>query len=258
MNCRSCGAGGMSAAGCGVCGAPGSGLASRAPAQGVATSSARVDEKPGAGWQADPDHGVARAKAYVGVARAVRLRTEPSRDKGPTWQILNFRLDRFSDDGRPLQSIPVELRRLHLHGSVSDGETVEVRGAWHQGKLLEVKRIQNISTGSPVYGKGKPHPAVKILAIVLLLAVVISLMAALILGVYRRGEAIQGGTIFARLPATVSVVLTTTTRPHGSACVTLGRRDRTRRAPRGAAEDAAVCSHRHSAQDSFHSEVSSE
>ena len=88
------------------------------------------------------------------------------------WQVLSFRLDRFSEDGRPLPSIPVEMRRLHLHGSVSEGETVEVRGKWHPGELLEVKRIRNISAGGTVYGKGRAHPVLKVFGAILVLAVI--------------------------------------------------------------------------------------
>ena len=85
------------------------------------------------------------------------------------------------------------MRRLHFHGSVNDGETVEVRGRWQPGELLVVKRIQNISAGSPVVGEGRPHPLLKILVTVLVLAVFVTAMALLIISVFNKGPTLSGG-----------------------------------------------------------------
>jgi hypothetical protein len=257
MNCPSCGADRVSAAGCPVCGAAPVAGASRTSSRSPPAASDRVDGIPGHDWRAGADPAVARATGYVGVARAVRLRTEPSSSKGPTWQVLNFRLDRFSDDGRPLPSIPVEMRRLHLHGSVNEGETVEVPGAWRPGQLLEVKRIQNISTGSPVIAKGKPHLALKILAAFLLLALLITIMALIIAGVFRKASSINQGT---GTPMTVAdpVVRTTAARPPARSCVTPARDGRPRPAPDRAAKSAAICLPLHGSLDAFLSEVPGE
>ena len=195
MKCPACGADNVSATGCRVCGAVPANPAPW-PAGQAGQDPGRVDDGFGAGRRgtvAQAPRPRSSAGVYVGVARAVKLRTEPSKGKAPTLQVLNFRLDRFSDDGRPLPSIPVEMRRLHFHGSVNEGETVEVRGRWQPGDLLVVKRIQNISAGSPVIGKGRPHPLLKLLAIVLFLAVFVAIGALLIAFIFHKASGISGG-----------------------------------------------------------------
>jgi hypothetical protein len=185
MKCPACGAENIAPTGCYVCGAIPTTAGARVAGQGVSAGQSR--RQPGPDWRAAGDPPVrtgpvdpASGGRFVGVARAIRLRTEPSATKGPMWQVLSFRLDRFSEDGRPLPSIPVEVRRLHLHGSVSEGETVEVRGNWHPGELLEVKRIRNISAGGTVYGTGKAHPVLRVLGAILVLAIIAGIGALII------------------------------------------------------------------------------
>ena len=175
MNCPACGSDRLSATTCLVCGALLNAHPPSAASRPADVQHSRLisDSRMPARSQAPPRVDVmTRSNPIRGVARAVHLRTEPSSLKGPTWQILDFRLDRFSEDGRPLPSVPVEMRRLHLTGSVSEGETVEVRGKWQTGQLLKLTRLKNISTGSPVIAKGKPHRVLKVLAAIVFLALI--------------------------------------------------------------------------------------
>ena len=90
---------------------------------------------------------IARKGAVAGVARGCQVRQE-TQGAGTTWQILTFRLDRFDDAGRPLPSVPVEMRGIHLKGYINDGEWIEVPGNWKAGMLLESKRVRNLTTDS--------------------------------------------------------------------------------------------------------------
>src|SRR5260370_935210 len=58
-----------------------------------------------------------RKGMIAGIARGCQGRQEALSYKA-TCQILAFRLDRFDDDGRPLPSLPVEMRGIHLRGQI--------------------------------------------------------------------------------------------------------------------------------------------
>ena len=193
MICPSCGADQMSETGCAVCGASISGTAQRRSSQSRPTGAAQLEDRPSDERRTDTAPVVARPRTYVGVARAVQLRTEP---RGQTsWQILSFRLDRFDGDGRPLQSIRVEMRGVSLRGSVSDGETVEVPVASQPGELLKAKRIQNVSTGSPVVATSSRGPqARKGLATILILLAFLVVAALIIHFVFVKAKAINQGS----------------------------------------------------------------
>jgi hypothetical protein len=117
---------------------------------------------------------IARKGAVAGVARGCQVRQE-TRDAKTTWQILAFRLDRFDDAGRPLPSVPVEMRGIHLKGYINDGEWIEVPGNWKAGRLLEPKRVRNLTTGSWVKVRGSWSGFFSLLGLVLFAVVLLFL-----------------------------------------------------------------------------------
>ncbi len=85
---------------------------------------------------------------YRGIARGIQTRSE-SFGQGQSRQILNFRLERYDDEGNRAAPLPVELRAYWLSGHVAEGEEVEVSGHVKRG-ILRVKRIRNLTTGAAV------------------------------------------------------------------------------------------------------------
>ena len=162
MNCPACGSDRLSATTCLVCGALLNAHPPSAASRPADVQHSRLisDSRMPARSQAPPRVDVmTRSNPIRGVARAVHLRTEPSSLKGPTWQILDFRLDRFSEDGRPLPSVPVEMRRLHLTGSVSEGETVEVRGKLADRTVAETHAPAEHLDRKPGHCEGQAAPS---------------------------------------------------------------------------------------------------
>jgi hypothetical protein len=115
-----------------------------------------------------------RKGTVAGVARGCQVRQE-TRNATTTWQILAFRLDRFDDAGQPLPSVPVEMRGLHLKGHINDGEWIEVPGNWKSGKLLEPRRVRNLTTGSWVEVGGSGLWLLQLLFVLVFVAVVLFL-----------------------------------------------------------------------------------
>jgi hypothetical protein len=98
----------------------------------------------------------AKAKAssgtLTGVARAVHTRNETRGmgDNTSTQTVVSFRVDRFDDEGRPQQPVPVEMRGYRYRGAINDGDWVEIDERWRPGELLEPKKVKNLTTGSVV------------------------------------------------------------------------------------------------------------
>jgi hypothetical protein len=103
-----------------------------------------------------------RKGSIAGVARGCQLRQETG-DRSTTWQVLTFRLDRFDAAGRPLTSVPVQMRGRRLKGYVNDGEWIEIQGTWKDGALLEPRRVRNLTTTSWVEVSGRSHTFVQLL-----------------------------------------------------------------------------------------------
>jgi hypothetical protein len=112
-----------------------------------------------------------RKGMIAGVARGCQVRQEALSEK-TTCQILAFRLDRFDDEGRPLPSVPVEMRGLHLQGQISDGEWVEVPGNWQAGELFTPRRIRNLTTGTWVKVTGTGVRVLQFLFFIVFISVV--------------------------------------------------------------------------------------
>jgi hypothetical protein len=128
----------------------------------------------------------ARTGGLVGVARDVAARTEQTRfsDGKELEQVVTFRVDRFDDDGRPLPSIPGEMRALRLRGFVNDGDWVDVGDRWREGQLLQPKRVRNLTTGASLEGSGSARPYMRVLAFIVFLIVVVIIFAAAAQGIH--------------------------------------------------------------------------
>jgi hypothetical protein len=122
----------------------------------------------------------------AGVARAVSWRTENTvwGQSPVTTTVLNFRVDRFDDNGDPLPSLAVEMRGRRFRGNVNDGDWVEVPGSWRLGELNEPRRVRNLTTGTFVQAKGGLRLGCQIAAALLLIValLVLGLLAWLLFG----------------------------------------------------------------------------
>lgn len=84
-----------------------------------------------------------------GVARDVRFRTEVSgggqNSTVSTTTVVTFRIERPGE-----QPIPVQMRGMRVEGTITDGDEVRADAVPVPGKVLKVKRVENLTTGVPV------------------------------------------------------------------------------------------------------------
>jgi hypothetical protein len=113
-----------------------------------------------------PPGGVHGRRGLVGVARDVRTRTQELD------QVLTFRVDRFDEAGRSLQSLPVEMRGRRVRGFISDGDWVELGSHWREGELLQPARVRNLTTSSSVQARGRHSTVLRLTLFVVFLVVV--------------------------------------------------------------------------------------
>jgi hypothetical protein len=98
----------------------------------------------------------AGAGGILGVARGVRERTD-QRGIGQSQaaeQVWTFRVERHDQEGRVLPPIPVEMRGLSFHGSINEGDWVEIPVKWAPGTMLHPRRLRNRTTGADVRSRG--------------------------------------------------------------------------------------------------------
>jgi hypothetical protein len=187
MSCPACGAENSTAASrCAVCGEPlahespgGDGFAQVASTAGP-TPEPKVAQRSRGTYVAsrraassDAAKAAGRGRV-VGVARDVKIRTEPvGRNGRRTEQVLNFRVDRFDEEGRKLPSVAVEMRGRSLRGVLGEGDSVDVGRA--KGGVLQPRRVRNLSTNSVVRVR-RSHPFVRFLVVVLVILVVAFLL----------------------------------------------------------------------------------
>lgn len=148
--CPACGAASTVSAGaaCPVCGR--SRDAEAPPPRSVASVATPV-AAPGADRAPHPPQ-PRRRRAEAGIARAVSWRTE-MKTSGQTQKsitVLNFRLDRYDEDGGQLPGIAVEMRGSRFRGSISGGDWIETPSSWRSGQLQTPKQVRNLTTGTVV------------------------------------------------------------------------------------------------------------
>lgn len=87
---------------------------------------------------------LSRRRGVVGTARRVRMRSEPYNHK----TVLSFVVE-----GENNELVQVEMAFRRLHGSVEEGDLLEVRGRRLRGAIAPT-HVRNLSTGAVVEGKG--------------------------------------------------------------------------------------------------------
>jgi hypothetical protein len=86
-----------------------------------------------------------------GVARDVRFRTEVSGTGGydssavSSTTVLTFRIERPGH-----QPLPVQMRGMRIEGTLTDGDEVATGAEPRPGKVMKLKRLDNLTTGVPV------------------------------------------------------------------------------------------------------------
>lgn len=111
-----------------------------------------------------------------GIARRVNLRSA-QRGRAPQsgqMQILNLRLERFSQTGERRPPVAVELRGRDVSGQIGEGDEVRAVGRWRSG-TLQADYLTNISTRAMVRASSGWPPWVTLR---LVLAVVAGLVLA--------------------------------------------------------------------------------
>lgn len=91
--------------------------------------------------------------------------------------VWDFRLERYSPDGKPLPRVAVQMRaKFYRGGAVNNGDVVQVSG--HQGRngLVVVDSVKNLSSGTVIKAR-KWNPSV-FLAYAVILVVFFSAVAA--------------------------------------------------------------------------------
>ena len=93
-----------------------------------------------------------------GVVRNFQQRTETANKLQIS--VWTFRLERYDERGNPLPPIPVQMRARRFEGSVNDGDTVSLHGSWQAGRIIETKKVYNVTTASTVtaHMTMKMHP----------------------------------------------------------------------------------------------------
>ena len=70
---------------------------------------------------------------------------------GSVW---DFRIDHWDSTGAPQQPVSVEMRGVTFHGSIGDGDWVEIPGRWKPGELLRARSVRNVSQNVIVSAEG--------------------------------------------------------------------------------------------------------
>ncbi|MER7674360.1 tetratricopeptide repeat protein [Kitasatospora sp. NPDC096128] len=100
-----------------------------------------------------PPHKPSSPSAVIGIARQVRQQVVPWRGKPAAMTQLTCRVETYSHSGEgPLGLISVELRSHEVHGTLVDGDWVELTEADATARK-PIKNLINLSTGENVYSK---------------------------------------------------------------------------------------------------------
>jgi hypothetical protein len=94
----------------------------------------------------------------IGEAREFRERF--TSDGNIQWTIWNFRVERFDASGNRLTPVPVEMRAEKFYNSISEGDWVEIPGAWREGMLMRPKMVRNLTTQTNVAARTSALTAV--------------------------------------------------------------------------------------------------
>ena len=105
---------------------------------------------------------VALRRGYIlGNVRGFQSRTENqsslSTPQAPRiWTIWTFRVECLDTQGNRIALVPVEMRGLSFQGSITDGDSVEIRGSASSRGTIRPGEVRNLTTGAVVRSSGKP------------------------------------------------------------------------------------------------------
>jgi hypothetical protein len=111
-----------------------------------------------------------------GFRRATRMLT-----------VWDFRIERQDDAGKPLPRVQVEMRGNTIHGTIANGDWVEVDANWREGKVVQTRTVRNLTSNSTVRAKGG-HRLLSLLPGLLMLPFVIAVFALVIYAVVTDGN----------------------------------------------------------------------
>lgn len=100
----------------------------------------------------------------TGVASTVQQRTEWM-DEGSR-SIWTFRVEGTDQNGLRLGPVQVEMRGISFEGSLTNGDSVRVRGRWRRG-TIRATEVENLTTGALV--RAKNYTGLKIVFLVVFL-----------------------------------------------------------------------------------------
>jgi tetratricopeptide (TPR) repeat protein len=121
---------------------------------GIASAPApRLEQPPSPAARPLPPHQPSSPSAVIGIARQVRQQVVPWRGKPAAMTQLTCRVETYSHSGEgPLGLISVELRSHEVHGTLVDGDWVELAEADATARK-PIKELINLTTGEPIYSK---------------------------------------------------------------------------------------------------------
>jgi hypothetical protein len=100
--------------------------------------------------------------------------------------VWDFRIERQDAAGKPLPRAQVEMRGNSIHGTIANGDWVEIDTNWRQGKVVHTRTVRNLSSNSTVHAKGG-HRAISLLPGLLMLPFVIAVFALVIYEFFSHG-----------------------------------------------------------------------
>lgn len=121
---------------------------------------------------------------YKGKVSGFMPRTESGVFRKRQTLVWNFRLERYTEDGRPLPRVAVELRaKYYTGGSVNNGDVVEVAGRQSRNGIVSVRSVRNLTAGTVVRAR-RWNASVVVLNLLgfLLFIVVVAIIVQMVLG----------------------------------------------------------------------------
>jgi len=88
------------------------------------------------------------AKRYVvgrGVVRSLGFQVEPSTQMS----VCRFQVERKNAQGKPLLTVPVEMRSYSYSGTLANDDWVEITETWAPGEVIHPKQVLNVTTKAP-------------------------------------------------------------------------------------------------------------
>jgi hypothetical protein len=122
---------------------------------------------------------------FSGKVSGFMPRTESGVFRKRQTLVWNFRIERYTTEGKPLPRVAVELRaKYYTGGSVNNGDVVEVTGRQSRNGIVAVRSVKNLTAGTLIRAR-KWNTSVVVLNLVglLLFLLVVAGIARVVLGV---------------------------------------------------------------------------